>query len=124
MEHEEITEKIIGCFYEVYNTVGFGFLENVYSNALAVEFERVGLNFAKEFPIGVFYKGEDVGNYFADFLVEGNVIVEVKAVSCLCGKNEAQVINYLKGTGKRVGLLVNFGGDSLDFKRKAFGAKD
>jgi len=121
LECEDITKKIIGCFYEVYNILGFGFLEKVYSNALALEFERAGLKFGKEVPVGGCYKGDGVGDYFADFLVEGEVIVEVKARDCLNGKDEAQVLNYLKGTGKRVGVLFNFGGKEPDFKRLVFG---
>ena len=121
LECEELTGKIIGCFYEVYNFLGFGFLEKVYANALALEFARVGLVFGKEVPVGVCYKGDDVGDYFADFLVGGEVVVEVKAKDCLNGRDEAQVLNYLKGTGKKVGLLLNFGGEKPEFKRLVFG---
>ena len=104
-----MTEKVIGAFYEVYNVLGAGFLERVYEGALAVEFSRRGLKFGRQFPIEVCYKGEVVRNYVADFLVEGLVVVEVKAMIGVGGVEEAQLLNYLKATGKKVGLILNFG---------------
>ena len=117
MKYEKLTGEIIGCFYEVYRTLGSGFLEKVYEKSLAVEFQRRGIKFGQQIGIGVCYKGEDVGNYILDFLVEGCVVVEVKAKSSIEGFDEAQVINYLKATGKEVGLLVNFGNDDIEFRR-------
>ena len=104
-----MTEGVIGAFYEVYNVLGYGFLERVYEMALASEFGRRGLKFVRQFPIEVCYKGGVVGSYVADFLVEGKVIVEVKTVIGLGGVDEAQLLNYLKATGKSVGLILNFG---------------
>jgi len=120
MEYEEISKKIIGAFYEVYRTLGVGFLEKVYGNALAVEFERLGLSFRSQYPIKVCYKDEIVGDYFADFIVDDKIVVEIKAKEKLCSIDEAQLLNYLKATGKKVGLLFNFGGDKPEFKRRIF----
>ena len=114
-----MTEKVIGAFYEVYNVLGFGFLEKVYEAALAVEFSRRGLKFGRQFPIEVCYKGEVVRSYVADFLVEGEVIVEVKAMIGVGGGEEAQLLNYLKATGNGVGLLLNFG-RKAEVKRKVY----
>ena len=121
MECEELTEKIIGVFYEVYRTLGCGFLEKVYENAMKVEFARLGIGFSNQTPIRVLYKEKVVGDYFADFIVEDEVVVEVKAKWDLNGVDEAQLLNYFKGTGKRVGLLFNFGGKKPEFRRKVFG---
>jgi len=109
MKRDDITEGVIGAFYEVYNVLGYGFLERVYEMALASEFSRRGLRFSRQVPIEVCYKGDVVGSYVADFLVEGKVIVEVKAMIGVGGVEAAQLLNYLKGTGKKVGLLLNFG---------------
>lgn len=119
MLHEDLTEKIIGIFYEVYNTLGCGFLEKVYENALAIEFERSGLKFEKQVEVGVLYKEKNVGNYVADFIIEGKIIVEIKANSGIGTSDEAQLINYLKATEIEVGLLLNFG-KSAEFKRRVF----
>ncbi len=120
MEFNDGTKEIIGCFFEVYNSLGFGFLEIVYEEALAIEFRRRGMKFGRQVKIDVLYKGEKCRDYVADFLI-GDVVVEVKAKDCLGRRDEAQVLNYLKGTGKRVGLLINFGGDEPEFKRLVFG---
>jgi GxxExxY protein len=120
VKHEDITEKIIGVFYEVYRTLGPGFLEKVYENAMALEFTRQGINFGKQVPIEVRYKGEIAGDYIADFIVEDKVVVEIKAKKDLDSFDDAQLLNYLKGTGKSVGLLFNFG-KKADFKRRVFG---
>lgn len=117
--YRDITEKIIGCFYRVYNTLGSEYLEKVYETALAHEFGKVGLEFVRQAPIRVFYDGIVAGEYFADFVVGEKVVVEIKAIRVLCGTEEAQLINYLKGTGKRVGLLLNFG-EKAKVKRMVF----
>ena len=109
MKYEELTEKVIGCFYRVYNILGYGFLEKVYENALAIEFEKEGLRFGKQVEIQVVYEEKVVGNYFADFIVDGKVVVEIKALVGVGSTKKAQLINYLKATGKEVGLLLNFG---------------
>lgn len=119
MLHGELTNKIIGIFYRVYNVLGFGFLEKVYENALAYEFKKEGLSFLKQAPICVLYEGEVMGKYFADFVVEGKVIVEVKADKFLGEDSEKQLLNYLRATGLEVGLVLGFG-KKADIKRKVF----
>ena len=109
MKHEDVTEAIIGAFFEVYNSFGYGFLEKVYENALCVEFKQRGLSFVQQLPINVEYRGQVVGEYFADLVVEGAVIVEVKAVRSLAVEHGAQLLNYLKATDCEVGLILNFG---------------
>ena len=109
MKLENLTDAIICCFYTVYNTLGYGFLEKVYENALLMELEKRGLRAQRQHPITVFYNGKVVGEYFADILVEGKVIVEIKATTNIIPEHEAQLLNYLKATGIEVGLLLNFG---------------
>jgi GxxExxY protein len=118
-KHTEITELIIKAFYKVYNTLGYGFLEKVYRNALAIELRKLGLEVSPEARILVYYEGEVVGEYFADLLVASVVLVELKAVEKLMKGHEAQLINYLKATPYEVGLLLNFG-PRPEIKRKAF----
>ena len=108
MDIDELTYAINGAVYEVNKVLGAGFLEKVYEQALLVEFEKQGLKAESQVPITVRYKGCVVGEYFADIVVEDKVIVELKAVSRLRGEHEAQMLNYLKATGFKVGLLVNF----------------
>ncbi len=119
MKHEELTEKIIGIFYKVYNALGYGFLEKVYENALKIEFRKSGLDFDCQAPIQVLYDGEVIGDYVADFIVDGKVVVEVKANAELGVSDESQLLNYLRCTGLEVGLLLNFG-EKAKFKRKVF----
>jgi GxxExxY protein len=118
-KHTEITDKIIKAFYTVYNTLGYGFLEKVYRNAMAIELRAQGLAVIPEAPINVYYAGELVGEYFADLLVAEAVIVELKATRQLAEEHEAQLLNYLKATPYEVGLLLNFG-PKPEIKRKAF----
>jgi GxxExxY protein len=118
--HSDITEKIIGCFYTVYNKLGFGFLEKVYENAMLIELKEAGLNPFSQIPIEVFYKREKVGNYFADIVVNNKVIVELKSgEGFVTGENEVQLINYLRATEYEVGLILYFG-KKPQFKRKIF----
>ncbi|MFH0711821.1 MAG: GxxExxY protein [archaeon] len=119
MKYEELTERIIGCFYRVYNTLGSGFLEKVYENALAIEFEKGGLKFGKQVGIQVLYDEKVVGDYVADFIVENKIVVEIKAKVGIFSIDEAQLINYLKATDKDVGLILNFGKEA-EIKRKIF----
>lgn len=119
MKYEEITEKIIRAFYKVYNTLGFGFLERVYLDALFLELESMGLKVEKEKKIIVYYFGQVVGDYNADLIVEEVVAVELKAIEVLAENNEHQLVNYLKATNIEVGLLLNFG-KSPQVKRKIF----
>ena len=118
-KHTDITEKIINAFYTVYNTLGYGFLEKVYRNAMTIELRKLELDVVPEAQIQVYYGGHLVGEYFADLLVGGAVIVELKAVRQLAEQHEAQLLNYLKATPYEVGLLLNFG-PKPGIKRKAF----
>lgn len=118
-KHSEITEKIIIAFYKVYNTLGYGFLEKVYENALFFELAAMDLFVEKQKQIKVYYECKEVGEYFADLIVEGCVIVELKAAVFLCEEHEFQLINYLKGTEIEIGMLLNFG-KKPEFKRKVF----
>ena len=119
MKHEEITEKIIKAFYKVYNTLGYGFLEKVYENAMFIELTTMGFKVEKQKKILVYYFGSIVGDYNADLIVEGMVTVELKANEVLVEENENQLINYLKATNIEVGLLLNFG-KKPQVKRKIF----
>ena len=118
-KYEELTEKIIGIFYKVYNNLGYGFLENVYENAMVLDFKKENIPAVSQYAIKVLYEDEIVGKYFADILVDGKVIVEIKAAKNLALEHEAQLLNYLKATDKEVGLLLNFG-PKPEFKRKIF----
>ena len=117
--HTTITDKIIKAAYKVHKMLGFGFLEKVYENALAIELRRMGLKAEQQKPLTVWYEGEVVGEYFIDMLVEEKVIVELKAIKKLLDIHEIQVLNYLKGCQLEVGLLLNFS-ESLKIKRKYF----
>ena len=117
--HEEITEKIIKSFFKVYNTLGYGFLEKVYENALAIELRKVGLEVKCQYPISVLYESEIVGEYFADIIVNNIVVIELKAMKEISEENECQLINYLKATNIELGLLMNFGREA-EYKRKIF----
>lgn len=120
MLHEEITGAIIGAFYEVYNVMGYGFLERVYENSMMIELEEMGFKAEKQKPIVVYFKKRIVGDYFADIFVEEKVILELKSVSKLLPKHEMQLQNYLKATDIEVGLLLNFGPDGPKVIRKIF----
>ena len=119
MKHQELTDAVLCCFYTVYNTLGHGFLEKVYENALLMELEKRGFKAQAQHPVSVRYDGKTVGEYFADFLVDDLLIIEIKAVRNLQSEHEAQLLNYLKATDKEVGLLLNFG-PSPQVKRRAF----
>ena len=118
MKHKELTGQIINAAFEVHNTLGAGFLEVVYERALLIELKLRGLNAVAQFPIKVFYKNHNVGDYRVDILVENEIVVELKAVAHLKVEHEVQVVNYLQATRKEIGLLINFGSTSLQFKRK------
>lgn len=117
--HRDLTERIIGAFYDVYNELGFGFLESVYHRALVVALRGAGLEVEHEVKLPVYFRGEIVGEFEADILVERNVILELKAVDALGPAHEAQLLNYLKATAVEVGLLLNFG-PKPRLKRLAF----
>ena len=114
-----LTDAIICCFYTVYNSLGYGFLEKVYENALLLELRQRGISAVCQSPIAVYYNNEIVGEYFTDLLIEGTVIVEIKACKNLATEHEAQLLNYLKATPVEVGLLLNFG-PTPQIKRKVF----
>jgi GxxExxY protein len=116
-EINRITEKIIGCAYTVSSTLGAGFLEKVYENALAHELRKAGLSVETQKPIQVWYDGVLVGDYFADLLVKGCVILELKATRVFDDQHFAQCINYLKATGLKLCLLFNFGNTRVEVKR-------
>jgi len=113
----EITEKIIGCAYNVANGLDCGFLEKVYENAMRIEIQRAGLTVLQQHPIPVMWRGEIVGDYFADLLVDGSVLVELKAVKSFDDVHMAQCMNYLKATGIKVCLLINFAKPQIEIKR-------
>jgi GxxExxY protein len=118
----QLTERIIGCAYQVSNVLGSGFLEKVYENALALELRKHKLVAAQQHSIQVKYEGQSVGEYLADILVNSLVLVEVKAVRKLDEVHMAQCMNYLKATGLRVCLLINFGAPKVEIKRIIHGS--
>lgn len=117
--HEELTNAIIKTFYEVYNELGYGFLEKVYQNSLYLELKNKGFKVEAQKRIAVFYKGTEVGEYYADLIVEDIIILELKAVDYIIKDFENQILNYLRATDCEVGLLLNFG-RKPEFKRKIF----
>ena len=119
MKYQEITSKIIKCAYTVHKNLGFGFLENVYQNALMIEVANADLYAEKEKKIQVLYNGQVVGDYVADIVVEKKIICELKSTKEINPAHEAQLVNYLKATGLEVGLLINFG-EQVRVKRKIF----
>lgn len=120
LKYEDITSQILEVFFKrVYRRLGYGFLEKVYENAMALELRRMGLKVVQQQPIPVYYGPDVVGEYFADLVVEDKVIVELKAARALADEHEAQLLNYLRATPYEVGLLLNFG-PKPQFIRKAF----
>jgi GxxExxY protein len=109
LRHGEITEKLIGAFFRVYNTLGHGFLEKVYENAMALEASRLGMKVEQQKRTEVYYGEDVIGEYFADLAIDDQVIIELKVANAITPEHEAQLINYLKATQFEVGLLVNFG---------------
>lgn len=121
--YNDLSDKIIGCAHKVYYSLGTGFLEKVYENALVKELDNNGLKVLQQHPIKVYYEGTVVGEYIADILVEEKIIIEVKAVSELSKVHETQLVNYLKATGLKVGLLINFGSE-IAIRRKVFYSRE
>jgi len=115
----ELTEKIIRGFYNVYNKLGYGFLEKVYEKALVIELTKLGLDVRGQVPVKVYYDGNEVGSYFADLIVNNTVIIELKSCDGFIEEHEAQLTNYLKSTKIEIGLLLNFG-VKPQVKRKVF----
>ncbi len=121
-KHSDITAIIIKAFYNVYNQLGYGFLEKVYENALLIELRKSGFECIAQYPVEVYYDNSKVGFYIADIIVNCCVIIEVKAAEAICEEHEAQLVNYLRATDIEVGMLVNFG-KKADFKRKVFSSE-
>jgi len=117
--HNELTSLILKTYYEVYNELGYGFLEKVYQNALLIELKNKGLDVIPNKKIIVYYKGENVGDYYADIIVNNTVILELKAAEYIIDQFENQLLNYLKGTNCEIGLLLNFG-KKPEFRRKIY----
>jgi len=118
MEYKDITEKIIGCSYTVYNKMGYGFVESVYEKCLLIELGKAGLKAQAQVPILVRYDDEVVGEFVADIVVEDTIILELKSVRQIAQAHEVQLVNYLVATGKPVGLLLNFAEEKVEVKRK------
>jgi len=118
--HAELTEQVLGVYYDVYNEIGHGFLESVYNNCMYLALTKGGITVQREFPVPVYFRGQDVGQFKADLVVNHSVLIELKAVQNLDRSHEAQVINYLRATELEVGLLLNFGAARPQFKRIVF----
>ena len=118
MEKEDITHKIIGAAYKIFNTLGFGFLESVYKKAMALELTKQNMVVKEEQPLKVYYEKAVVGEFFVDLFVANEIIVELKSVENLSKAHEVQLVNYLNGMKKDIGLLINFGPNGVDVKRK------
>ena len=120
LKHSEITSEILHAFFKrVYHQLGYGFLEKVYENAMAIELQKMGLDVKQQAQIDVYYAGQAVGKYMADLIVEDAVLIEIKASRQILKEHEAQLLNYLRATPYEVGLLINFG-PRPEFRRKAF----
>jgi GxxExxY protein len=117
--HHKLTRTLIGLYFDVYNELGYGFLEAVYERAYAIALGERGLRFARQFPIEVWYRDRKIGLYYADLLVENAVVVELKSARALEGAHESQVLHYLRATDVEVGLLLNFG-PKPEFRRLIF----
>ena len=118
MEKEDITHKIIGCTYTVFNTLGFGFLKSIYHKALLIELQKAGLKVESEKALKVYYNDIVIGDFSIDIFVEDAVVIELKSVENLSKAHEVQLVNYLNGLEKEIGLLINFGPNGVDVKRK------
>ena len=118
--HAELTEKIIGIYYDVYNEIGRGFLETVYRNAMQIALTGAGLMAQREFPLPGWFRGQEIGQFRADLLVASCVLLELKAVNALDRSHEAQILHYLRATDVEIGLLFNFGGTRPQFRRIVF----
>jgi len=118
MDHADLTEKVIGCAYRVYNTLGSGFLESVYEKSLAIELQKAGVAIESQKTVKVYYDEKIVGSFVADLIVDEKIIVELKAVRNLVVTHEVQLVNYLTATKIPIGLLINFGETKVEVKRK------
>tara|TARA_Y100000031_G_C8028868_1_gene296180 strand:+ start:121 stop:495 length:375 start_codon:yes stop_codon:yes gene_type:complete len=118
MEYSELTEKIIGCAYSVYNKMGFGYLESVYEECVLIELRKAGLKVESQKSLTVFYENETVGEFIADIIVNDTIILELKSAKQIIKAHEVQLVNYLVATGKPVGLILNFSESKVEVKRK------
>ena len=118
MKHQDITHKIIGCAYQVFNQLGFGFLESVYKKAMIIELSKINLKTEAERLLKVYYDKQIVGEFYVDLFVEDEIVVELKSVKNLSKEHEVQLVNYLNGLKKEIGLLINFGPSGVEVKRK------
>ena len=118
MEYKDVTETVIGCAYNVYNKMGFGFLESVYEKCLLIELRKAGLDMESQKPITVYYENEIVGEFVADIIVNDTIILELKSVKRISKAYEVQLVNCPVATGKPVGLILNFGERKVEIKRK------
>ncbi len=118
MRYEELTHKIIGAAYKVFNALGFGFLESVYKKAMIIELSKNDLKVEEERPLKVYYDGQVVGSFHIDIFVNEAVVVELKSIQSLAKEHEVQLVNYLNGLNKDIGLLINFGPSGVEVKRK------
>jgi len=118
LDYAELTEKIIGCAYCVYNKMEYGFLESVYEKCLMIDLKKSGLHAENQVPISVEYDGNNIGEFIADIIVEESAILELKSVKQIIRAHEVQLVNYLVATGKEIGLILNFGEQQVDVRRK------
>ena len=118
MKNEQITHKIIGCAYKVFNQLGYGFLESVYQKAMIIELGKDGLRVEAEKALKVYYDSQVIGEFYVDLFVEEMVVVELKSVENMVKAHEVQLVNYLNGLEKDIGLLINFGPSGVEVKRK------
>ena len=118
--YKDLSYEIMAAAYEVHNTLGFGFLEKVYERALSKELESRKIPVESQKEIKVYYKGDEVGTYFADLVVNAEILLELKAVESINSIHKAQVLNYLKATGLKLGLLINFGKERVEYKRLVY----
>ena len=118
MKHQDTTHKIIGCAYKVFNQLGFGFLESVYKKAMIIELTKETLKVEAEKALKVYYDSQVVGDFYVDLFVENEIVIELKSVQNLAKEHEVQLVNYLNGLDKEIGLLINFGPSGVEVKRK------
>ena len=118
MLHSDLTKRIIACAYKVYNTMGHGYLESVYEKCMLIELAKVGLNAESQKSIRVFYEGQPVGDFVSDIIVNDTIVIELKSAERIVKAHEIQLVNYLVSTNKDVGLILNFGKEKVEVKRK------
>ncbi len=118
--YKELSYKIVGCIYEVYNKIGSGFKESIYQNSLNIEFKRKNINFENQPRLPIFYKDKRVGFYVPDFVVDDKIIIELKSVEFMPKIHESQLYNYLKGTKYKLGYIINFGSSKIDIRRRIY----